>query len=134
MVAFTAYSELSYNYKSGDVIIFDQTVSNLGGNFNTETSIFLCPYTGLYQFSIHILAAINSTAQANIMLDGQQQVIAWADQILDAYPQSSNTVMVECTQGQTVWVESSSSVDGSRIFNNAFKHTTFSGVLLQKYN
>ena len=133
-MAFTAYSELSYDYEVGDVITFDRTVSNIGSYFNAQSSTFLCPYSGLYQFSVHILAAVNSTAQANIMLDGQQLVIAWADAILNTYPQSSNTVLVQCDEGQTVWVESSSSVNGSRIFNNAFKHSTFSGVLLQKFS
>ena len=134
MVGFTAYSELSQTLQEDDLVRFDETLTNYGNFYSAASSIFLCPYNGLYLFSMHVLAAQDSSVQINIMVDGRQMVIAWADGIDGVYPQSSNTVVTECFEGQSVWLQSSSQSNGSRIFNNAFKHSTFSGVLIQKFN
>ena len=48
-VAFTALADTGYPtaYTAGDIILFEQILTNAGGHYNANTSSFICPWDGL---------------------------------------------------------------------------------------
>ena len=48
-VAFTAWADTGNptSYNDGDIIVFDQVLTNAGGHYNAGTSSFICPWDGL---------------------------------------------------------------------------------------
>ena len=45
-IGFTAVLTTGASYDTGDIMIFDLIQSNLGGYFNKDTSVFVCPTNG----------------------------------------------------------------------------------------
>ena len=60
--SFTAYPSGTFNYNSGDRIVFDSVISNFGKYYDASTSSFKCPVTGTYLFSVSLRAPAGNSA------------------------------------------------------------------------
>ena len=55
-VGFSAYANSSEVYDDGELVVFSGVISNIGNHYNPATSKFICPYNGLYLFSLNMNA------------------------------------------------------------------------------
>ena len=133
-VGFTAYATTSRDYTSGETMLFDATVTNLGGHFNPYDSIFRCPYEGVYMFSVNVLAQPGKHTYGAIWKDDEYLVDTFADlDIADVvvFSQASTMVITQCWPHQEVSVRAT--WDSNLFGNPAERHSSFSGYLLQQY-
>lgn len=65
-VSFTAYLSASTAVSSGQTVIFDRTVTNIGDAYNTSTDIFTFPITGVYVVMLNILSRSGEEARVAI--------------------------------------------------------------------
>ncbi|KAH3798349.1 hypothetical protein DPMN_151948 [Dreissena polymorpha] len=131
-VAFSAFLSHSIDHIAlGQVIKCDRTVLNDGNAYNTATGMFTVPITGVYLLSM----SVDSYAETHVTLMVNSARVA--DLICDATPQrthmelmSSNTIVIQLYQGQSVWMEVTT-VDNAQIIGNEnWRYTTFSGLLM----
>ena len=130
-VGFTAYAPDDYSYYDGnDIVIFDSTVTNIGGYFQTSSSQFLCPADGMYAFSLNTLTKNSYQFVGAIMKESAILDSAWGDNMSDYYSAASNFVLTACSKGERIWVRCTS--DGDVVTDNYYHYNTFSGFLLQR--
>ena len=131
-VGFTAYAPEGtsyYNYK--DIVIFDATVNNIGGYYDTSSSQFLCPADGMYGFSLNVLTAKGTQLTGNIMKESTALASVSGNSISDVYNGVSNLVITVCGKGERVWVRCFN--DGAALHGSqGYRYTTFSGFLLNR--
>ena len=132
-VAFSSRAiEGATSYSSGETIIFDSPVTNMGGAFDPLTSVFTCPVHGIYLFSFALSVAsdkrMEGTLQVNNLLNVQAVVAA-----TEGWNQNANTAILECHAGDWVKVICGpvSSSSGEITNDNYAPMNTFSGVLLK---
>ena len=127
-VGFSAYTTQERYYNDDDIVLFDGVSSNFGGYFNLETSIFVCPYWGVYWFSVTCRGG-TSNCNALITVDGsyKAQTIGASSESIN---QSAVSIVVECRVGQSVWIQNNGD---NRFYNKVDKTNVFSGYLLHKY-
>ena len=126
-VGFTAHVNADAIYNKGDVVKFGATLSNFGECYNTNTSIFICPYDGIYMFN-HIVQADNDAGvRTRIMIRNREIGRTYSHEPLE---KSSAFAIVECESGEKVWVEN---VNDNHAIREGEQQTTFSGYLLYRY-
>ena len=128
-IGFTA-STATNQYEQTEIIRFNDTFSNIGGYFNSNTSSFLCPVDGLYFFSVMFNAQAGKQANLSLMLNGLYLGAAFADNAESLNSHASALTVTSCYSGQTVWVMCNSApcsiYDGSA-------RSQFAGALLCPY-
>ena len=91
--------------------------------------MFICPYSGIYWFSVSCLSkdvqrcmpAINVERDTILKTQGTDDVTSG---------QASTSTVVECSAGQRVWVRN----EGDNGVYNGYNHmNSFSGYLLYRY-
>ena len=129
-VAFTAHAVSGVRaYARNETIIFDATVVNVGGAFNSTTSVFTCPAHGLYLFTFSLYSLHYRHVEGTLTLNDVEVVAAVAGYF--GWSQASNAAVVECQAGDTVKV-----IAGPQSANNVLSNefyaplNTFTGVLL----
>ena len=131
-VAFTAYSDLGFGtrYVTGQQVIYDKVHTNSGGHYNQYTSTFICPYDGIYVFSLSILADFDERLDLSINRNDDVIAFAWAytSPQYERYEAASAHVTSECTRGDVIWVKSET--NGGMFADQ--RVNTFTGFLLQK--
>ena len=132
-VAFTAYANRGSNvaYSSGDIVVYGEVVSNIGGHYNPDTSTFICPFDGVYVFEVTLAIYNNFDSYIAINQGNSTLVETWAngDSSYTRYPMSTAHVVTTCTSGESVWVESTSISNLNEI--NRYNH--FSGFMIHNY-
>ena len=120
----TFLASLSFTQSSGrDPLIFDDAHINSGGHYSTSTGQYTVPYSGVYEFSVH-LTYYSSYISFNIDVDNSA-----TDSHSDYYndsPYRSTTVLLELSAGQTVHVDANYGVYGS----SSYLYSYFSGRLI----
>ena len=53
---FTARAMGSRTSNQYDIVLFDFPITNIGNNYNKHTSNFVCPFHGIYSFSVSFYA------------------------------------------------------------------------------
>ena len=105
-VGFTAYATTTRSYNQGDLVIFDGVVSNYGGHYQADESVFVCPYTGIYVFHVSVLTEPGTLSMhIDLVKDNTYIISALADNQTDEISSGSNTVVLQCDEGQRVWME-----------------------------
>ena len=109
-VAFTAWAnngdETTYN--DGDIIIFDEILTNAGGHYNAATSSFICPWDGVYLISANMEGFFGSNIDIDLMRNDVMLARMYVDDISSAYNRGSTTIVTECDRGDIVWVKAGS--------------------------
>ena len=125
IVGFTAHVDGSATYNTDDVIQFPAIKTNYGGYYNPDTSIFTCPYDGIYLFFSSLLG--DGTNTWGHITRGSSWLVGMESK--DESSSASNLVITECLRGEKMWVrqhENADDIDGHY-------PSTFSGYLLQLY-
>ena len=132
-VGFSVYAEHGYQYPDpGETISFPLVMTNNGGHYDPSESVFTCPLSGTYYFTITLytdsLSDGDSTI-ANIQKDGEELSEAscfyYGSPLL--YTQCGNSAVVHCHLGQRVFVTTKYS--GTQLYG-LYKRCTFSGFLI----
>ena len=100
---------------------------NIGGFYNDETSVFICPTDGLYLFTMSIYTNIGDYISTVLSKDGTHMVSAYSG--IEDGNHGVNTILTECLMLQSVWVE----CYGFEGPIQASIYTSFSGVLIADY-
>ena len=108
-------------YSAGDIVIFDSIESNLGGFYNADSSVFVCPNNGMYVFALS--AGCASQVNADIMLDGESLVTVRCHN--SHYSQGNVMAVTECVSAQRVWAQVTR--EGTLAGNSSERYTAFSG-------
>ena len=129
MPAFSARPSEDREHVTGELMQFDVAISNLGGYYQADNSVFICPFDGVYVFSLNALSQPGYLLDNRLYIDNQNYVNAWADNVDGAFNQASNMYVGFCAAGSQAWakVNSASRSRGSR-------STVFSWFLLQRYD
>ena len=135
-VAFSAYFNRDlWQLGPEHVIRYHGLLLNDGNAYNPFTGVFTVPVTGTYLFTATAEDAKHDLIWLRIVKDNvlQSSIKIYPYQIGSMLynSQGSNTVIIRCTQGESVWVgvdgnENGESLEGS----STLRTNTFSGVLL----
>lgn len=130
---FSAFSVSRYGTEEAvdetEIITWDHEFTNFGGDFSSDTGIFNCSIPGYYFFTFNIYKS--STANyplVRLMLNGDVQVSVLDADFWDSEDSSSNSVILELTSGDSVWLEL---YEGRVLHSSYYRYTTFSGTLLR---
>ena len=109
---------------------FEDVETNLGGFYDNSSSMFLCPYNGVYVFSISTRSYTNFYMYARIVHDNRPVVGTASDEV--GNDQGSAMAIIECMNGQSVWVEN---YGDERVLGGSavIKYSSFPGFLLHAY-
>ena len=69
VISFGVTSEGGYNLENGGRVPYETVVSNAGGRYDSQLHEFVCPTSGMYQFSLGVVATSISSNLA-IMMNG----------------------------------------------------------------
>ena len=116
----------SSTYNTDDVIQFNTVVANYGGYYNNDSSIFICPYDGIYMFFCTILSSGTDT-HAGITRNSDIEDLVSLDSN-SVSNSASNLVLTECLRGDKMWMRQ---VRDSKVVYG-YLGTTFSGYLLHR--
>ena len=122
---FTALSiEGNLAYEPSDIVVFSYILTNVGGYYNADTSVFVCPVSGIYVFTLSIVTpSYNSIA--HIMLN-DRRLVATKNHI-DNHGHGSTFAVTECLINNKVWVQmQTNSIVTGTITD---KYTAFSGFV-----
>ena len=125
IVAFAANVDGSATYNTNDIIQFSTVLTNYGGYYNPDTSIFTCPYDGIYLFFSSLLGDGTNT-WAHIMRESSFLLVMGSNAESSS---ASNLVITECLRGEKIWIRQSH--NGDTIGGTA--PSAFSGCLLQRF-
>ena len=112
-------------------IRFTNVIINIGGHYNTSTGKFICQYSGLYDFALHILKSVSSDiAYCSINKNHYVTVRAYTDPDRSSdsgYYMSSTSVVLHLVRGDVVNLEDCTPISSF----NPYVETSFSGFLLK---
>ena len=133
-MAFTARATLDRFYESDDIILFDSAITNIGNHYSTATSNFVCPYHGVYSFSVSLYAGVDGYLHLDIMRDSEFIIRGFADDEPTYAPylvtHGMITVVIECNVGQVVWARCDG--NGDFMHGDSSKPSHFTGFLLHR--
>jgi len=130
--SFSAYlDEIISNLGPDQTIIYKGILLNEGHAYNQYSGIFTVPVTGTYLFTASAEHNLSTLIWLKIVKNGVLQASIKVYPIALNNNQGSNTIIIHCTQGESVWVAVDSSVSGVALAGSSTIRTnTFSGVLL----
>ena len=114
-VAFTAAATTHQSFSTSTVAKFDKVLLNLGNHYDPAVSLFTCPVKGLYFVSVKVDGNNKAAVQLEVLNAGLRMFYLWAGGH-SAYPSVSGSAMVECLQGNKIWVQS---IAGGQIYAQA---------------
>ena len=131
-VAFSAYLSMSSHYVSGHTVKYDQVLTNYGNGYNKYTGVFSAPTTGVYLLTFSIATVQgNSHIRVKLVYNNSNIADASADPGHASHvDMGGNTVIVDLTAGQSVWLEVYDSANGQMASSSRDRYATFSGVKL----
>ena len=129
-VGFTAAANTgSYTpYEIGDVIVFDDVISNFGGHYNADISTFICPWDGVYLFSVNVQGYTSDNMYIDLMRNEVELAEIWIDNISSTYNRGSTTIVIDCASGDVMWVRAGD----TNYIHVETRRTLFSGFLLHR--
>ena len=132
-IAFSAYVDVIRSYNHHYVVIFDKITTNLGQSYNPDNGIFICPFSGVYIFSLTTLSREYHYMGGSITIESRTLGSTWGEDDRDNIEaQGSVTVVSECFPGQRVWVRTLA--DDMEMYGDTNGwYSVFSGLLFHAY-
>ena len=130
-VAFSAYSSVHRGYDTGDIVLFDIETTNIGGYYDSTTSILECPVHGVYLLALSGYKPYNEEEFQGVIT--KNGILFGEAAAFDAskVDQGATTVVLECNIGERVWVEARTP---ENLWGNpSIPFSVFTGVLLHSY-
>ncbi|XP_008297999.1 complement C1q subcomponent subunit C-like [Stegastes partitus] len=109
------------------VIRFTNVITDVGGDYNTETGRFRCRVSGTYYFVYH--ASLEDRLCVGLKLDNQQ-LASFCDYRRNRRQVTSGGLAVYVSKDQEVWLETT---DYRGMRGNPNGYSLFSGFLLQSH-
>ena len=131
LVAFSAAKTSVQAAWEGQTIEFSEVLTNIGDAYAYRTSVFTCPYSGVYMFHVH-LASNGDECVVKINKDDTQLFGVYAAWYHDIYYNwiyntASNSMIVHCDEGSKVSVKA---FRNSICEGDADQFSSFSGHFL----
>ena len=130
-IGFTATHAYDNRYYSGDIVEFNDNVTNIGNNYDPSNHTFTCPIKGMYLFSVSVLSdSQDYDSDLAIMKDNVVliDVYVHAYSYDYIYTSASAVIVVECDIGEHVYVQAT----GNAYIDGDFDSSHFSGALIQR--
>jgi hypothetical protein len=138
-VAFFAELSQDLTPSSGQTVVFDQILTNVGNAYNPVTGIFTIPVTGTYHFNVVLSSPNNNDANHLmhffILQNGRKIAYLFLDHNTDYWIHTSSSSVVQGTKGDRVWM-TVGGVHGAHVLaghklEEGEMHTHISGFLIQ---
>ena len=127
-IGFTAYPTETRDYNTGDLVIFDGVLANIGNYYDSETGIFTCSRNGTYVFTVGVIGASGVEAELQIMIDDFNYISTFSEGGNDVGTVSG---VVDCIVNQKVWIRAGRY---TRVYGSLInKYSVFSGYLFYAY-
>ncbi|XP_069104569.1 uncharacterized protein PF3D7_1120000-like [Argopecten irradians] len=127
------YAILSHGYDPMTDLMeihFDNVITNVGNSYSGQTGTFRCQRPGVYVFT-WILHVTGRWAFTELVKNGVMVGTAFAGDSQYSIT-GGNTVVVELSVGDDVWIRVVEHMPGTIIYNSPHRHvTSFSGFLLK---
>ena len=120
------------NYQPNGVVKFPIVMSDVGDAYNAGTGEFTCNVAGWYLFTFSLLSQKGRLGIAHLMLRNKKQAGVRAAGIGQHFGHSSNTVILQCNQGDKVFVQVHHKHNAKYFFDDGGMYGTFSAVLLNE--
>lgn len=100
-VGFTVQAFSHRNYTDGEIVVYEEVVTNYGGHYDPSAGIFTCPVTGYYLFSLSTMNPGGQTTATRLLVGSYELLYTWAR---DDSQEHSTTVGISlCEAGQSVY-------------------------------
>lgn len=123
-IAFTAY----FAERDGNIMKFQNTRTNVGEVYDTNTGKFKAPLGGNYYFEVNLHVRCSTPDTEAAFLKHAGQIITWirCPGNVDRYYPTSNSVILRVEKNEEVFIEYS---DGG-LLSSKHTHNSFSGYLI----
>ncbi|XP_052814599.1 caprin-2-like [Mya arenaria] len=111
----------------GQTMIFKDVMFNNGSGYDNNRGVFTCPVEGVYLFTIHLCSQTNKYITYDVMVDGKIHTKGAHSDATNPVCTSADAI-VELLEESRVWVQSNYDID--EIYENEYRWSSFSGVLL----
>ncbi len=122
----------STNQAGTGIVTFDRIVTDVGGNFDSNSNKFICQVPGYYLLTFSFFAQDNNGPLVTLMKNGEKVVGAYTHPSgTSSYRNmGGNSALVMLASGDQVWLYNhhNDDINGS----SSWKWTTFSGMLLHE--
>ncbi|XP_062611256.1 uncharacterized protein LOC134273095 [Saccostrea cucullata] len=129
-VAFHAYlSHNENNPGSHQTIIFDNIITDIGGNYNQHSGDFICPENGVYTFSWTLFCSRGGYIYSQIVVNSNSVgALFCSGQGADEIRATTGVVVVEINQGDVVYIRThpSNPIVGT-LYSKTTYRSSFSG-------
>jgi len=88
----------------GEILKFDNVITNEGHNYDPSTGVFTCATSGIYVFAQSLDANTNTYVSANIKKNGDTIGFVQAVGTSFSDSSSSDTIVVDLNQGDRIWI------------------------------
>ena len=131
-VAFTAYADTGTetSYGAGDIIVFNEVLTNAGGHYSTATSSFICPWHGVYSVSVNIQGYDSDYMSVFLMRNDAYIGFIRIEELSSGYNRGSTTIVIECDRGDILWVRAGYT---GAIYTNSYPMTLFTAHMIHRY-
>ncbi|BFZ19649.1 hypothetical protein BsWGS_22688 [Bradybaena similaris] len=126
-IAFTASLVENTKVAAGQTVRYNNTITNIGNGYDTNTGIFTAPLAGLYGFQLSVLTQKSSEAWLELFVN-EKYIISVNSKLASGFDAAVSFVLLTLKVGDRVQVKARSE---SLLFGRTTEqYCTFSGFLI----
>lgn len=116
------------DYTTDDKVFYPHVIKNEGSGYNSSTSTFTAPISGLYAFAKQTCTSRTGSAVTSFIMNGVRILDTQTTAPVDENACSSGQVFVQMNKGDQMWVVVPFSV--THIMSARFHQSSFAGAFL----
>ncbi|KAI8779658.1 cerebellin-3 [Biomphalaria glabrata] len=129
-VGFSSLLNLERPIATGERIIFDKVLTNVGNGYDPKSGNFTCPIRGLYSFSVGVLPMPNNLVIVDIY-QNKNYLISVHGNDNAVFTSASRTVVIKCNKGDKIYlVNNRAPYQIYATLDLTYQHNIFSGFLI----
>lgn len=117
---FTGFTAIGMTNHTNNILEFSNVLTNIGGSFNYDSGVFLCPYNAYYYFEFKVTV---QGGKCSLMKDTIELISIDAGES-QGFLQYTNSIVTLCKAGQHVFVQ------GQGPLHYQGSHSSFSGYVV----